>query len=158
MCKPYLGVGFLLLMASCAQEPHRSVVAQQISAPALMKPNECIASSSAAMTFQPSFKSVQNAMDGLQATTEIPTPTNKYRAYAKIFVMIDSSGLVEDARIPLAMRGAGGKFVPVEGGYASTGNREVDKAILAWARDVRFNPVQCTFGKYRFASIQIDLQ
>ena len=158
MSKRYFGVSLLLLLTCCAQTPHRSVVAQQISAPDEFKPDECIASSPAVITFQPSFEPVQAAMNGLQPTTEIPTPVNKYRTYAKIFVMIDNNGLIEDARIPLVTRGADGKFRRAEGGYASTGNRNVDKAILAWARGVKFNPVQCTAGVYRFASIQVGMQ
>jgi hypothetical protein len=64
---------------------------------------------------------------------------------------------LQEARIPLVVRGVDGGLERAEGGYASTGNRDVDKAILGWAHGVRFNTVQCVAGRYRFASIQIAL-
>lgn len=127
----YFVVGLLIPLVSLAQAPHGSVVVQQASPPAVMKSDECITSSHAVIMSQPPFERVQNVMKEIQSSAEITTPPNKYRAYAKILVIFDSNGLIHDARIPLVMRGDGGKFERSVDGYASMGNRDVDKAILA---------------------------
>ena len=68
-------------------------------------------------------------------------PATHYRTYAALFVDVDYAGGVEKVTF-----------------QRSTGNRKVDKALMAWVREMRFVPEDCEFNRTRRGVLPIDLR
>lgn len=76
---------------------------------------------------KPPLDSIISLIKGLKASTPNSQPMDgDYRPNARIFVSVAPSGVPTNVSIS-----------------TSSGNREVDRALLAWGRDVRFVPGAC---------------
>lgn len=93
------------------------------------------------------------SMDALLATMARYTPSSdhevvtarakpeEFRTFASLSVEIDPSG------------------VPVQAGFRkSTGNRDVDKALVAWTKSLRFEQDACTTFRLRHIALPFDLR
>jgi hypothetical protein len=104
-----------------------------------------------AIVFRPPLDSIRAVTSQFKPSAEIhfsgiPTPPTEYRPYAKLWIEVDSNGTPIDVRMP------------VGSGYESSGNRTVDRAILNWAKGIRFSPDRCKSPTARVATVPVDLQ
>lgn len=80
----------------------------------------------------PKTDSVQQVLSGYQASPDhmivgFPTPPTHYRTYAALVVEFDESGKATQASFS-----------------HSTGNRAVDRALIAWARGITLPKSSCS--------------
>jgi hypothetical protein len=135
--QPILLAAFLSIVATTSPSPPTG--------------SECAPDLDIQVTYRPPIDSILAVTDTLQPSkdrlfTGKVTPPAEYRTYANALIEVDSNG------IPLSVR-----FPVGDGVHASSGNRAVDKAIIAWGMQMRFTPDSCSQLRVRFASMPIKL-